>query len=968
MRLFFFTLFFSGLLHAQEPSYLQYEMADGLPSNTVYCGVTDRKGLLWLGTDKGLTCFDGQKFHVFDVNDGLPDPEVLFLSSSKLSDKIWIYCFQEKLALMESGRLQTVFNASLYPEVYTNNGIKFIGESIEKSTFFVGRHQLDLRNSEVELNRLPDDGNKIWKKGSRTFFFGNSVIMIRGADNNWIGNSFSRGLGTTIPFVSMNQIGDRVLYSFSDRLVVFDYQEDGTFKITQEILGVSGQVFVDSKGYFWISTSSGALKYLNLPTGLRMERNLFSGIKINSIFEDFQGNYWFCTSGKGVLMVQANSSISYVPDKQVTSLSIGKNQEIIWGTSDGFINILHNNKIREIEIPPYNLANKCRRIINERDNSYWIASDRGLCNLNNEGTQLFQSNIIAAKDMVINNGVVYLSWSHGVGRINKNYETDRIYYKRTTAIEIDREGFIWIGTTDGLKSSVDSFNINHSKYFPILNGRIQDLEIGKNNILWASTPLTGLLKITTKNGIVVDVFSINDKLKEPINNIQKILIDSINKERIWLATNSGVYCLENEQLLYHFNQSNGIASNDINDVVVKGDTLWAATAKGISRVIISEQFEQSTFQTLITEVRYLESNGVVLKKLVGGTENSVIIPSDAKNISLSLACLNYKMPGSSKFQYIIKEGLLPLRMLTFRNIVASLTSLILGDNINQSYLPESTLDLGLNTPPGNYYIEINSVSNGQKNEQPALINLLVQPQWYQTVWFWILFWTCVSYAVFRVFRTLILLQKMKTTVSEMHLQALQARINPHFIGNSINAIQQFFFPPNPAKASEYISLFHRLLQRTINFSETNMIPFEDELLYNRDYLKMVQLRLGSDFQYNITGVSAIPPDALFPTLIIQPLLENATIHGLNPDGNSELHIEFKGDNQRYFCIITDNGLGINTTKYLKKAHLSNGLDLTNKKIGTLNELYKKDIQLEIADLSDIDPQLRGTRVTFSMKK
>lgn len=66
-------------LTAQSPSYAHYGVREGLPSNVVYCAVQDHRGFMWFGTDKGLVRFDGNRFQVFDIKDGLPDSEVIGL-------------------------------------------------------------------------------------------------------------------------------------------------------------------------------------------------------------------------------------------------------------------------------------------------------------------------------------------------------------------------------------------------------------------------------------------------------------------------------------------------------------------------------------------------------------------------------------------------------------------------------------------------------------------------------------------------------------------------------------------------------------------------------------------------------------------------------------------------------------------------------------------------------------------------
>ena len=90
-----FLWFFTLPAKAQDPVYTRYDITGGLPGNIVYCAVQDADGLMWFGTDKGLTCFDGLRFHNYGVAEGLPDPEVLHLKLDSRG-RMWISCFKRK--------------------------------------------------------------------------------------------------------------------------------------------------------------------------------------------------------------------------------------------------------------------------------------------------------------------------------------------------------------------------------------------------------------------------------------------------------------------------------------------------------------------------------------------------------------------------------------------------------------------------------------------------------------------------------------------------------------------------------------------------------------------------------------------------------------------------------------------------------------------------------------------------------
>lgn len=102
-------------------------------------------------------------------------------------------------------------------------------------------------------------------------------------------------------------------------------------------------------------------------------------------------------------------------------------------------------------------------------------------------------------------------------------------------------------------------------------------------------------------------------------------------------------------------------------------------------------------------------------------------------------------------------------------------------------------------------------------------------------------------------------------------------------------------------------------------------------------------------------------------MLLQPLLENATLHGLAPEGNSVLHLDFGLEGKQLICTITDNGVGLKEARERQKAggidRVSKGLELLYQKVQTLNRRYDLGLQLELSDLSDDSIPGRGTRVT-----
>jgi two-component system sensor histidine kinase AlgZ len=146
----------------------------------------------------------------------------------------------------------------------------------------------------------------------------------------------------------------------------------------------------------------------------------------------------------------------------------------------------------------------------------------------------------------------------------------------------------------------------------------------------------------------------------------------------------------------------------------------------------------------------------------------------------------------------------------------------------------------------------------------------------------------LRHAVFTLLATGLLLgyfqlrtRALSPAITEARLQALQARIRPHFLFNSINAVLSLVRaePRRAETALEDLADLFRVLMR----DNRQLAPLADEIELCRQYLDLEKLRLGDRLQVE-WHVDNMPRDALVPPLVLQPLLENAVYHGIEPSG------------------------------------------------------------------------------------
>ena len=187
------------------------------------------------------------------------------------------------------------------------------------------------------------------------------------------------------------------------------------------------------------------------------------------------------------------------------------------------------------------------------------------------------------------------------------------------------------------------------------------------------------------------------------------------------------------------------------------------------------------------------------------------------------------------------------------------------------------------------------------------------------------------------------------------LQSLRREMNPHFIFNSLNSVNQFIAQNNELEANKYLSSYSRLMRNVMENSNKDFIPLSLELAQMKEYLQLEHMRFADKFDYTIDVADNMDTDTvLIPNMLIQPQLENAIWHGLrycNTKGYLILRI-YQEDNN-IMVVIDDNGIGIEGSKKLKtthqKEHKSRGLTNTFERIELLNTLYHTHIQLDIQE-------------------
>ncbi|WP_055435857.1 tetratricopeptide repeat-containing sensor histidine kinase [Lacinutrix algicola] len=212
---------------------------------------------------------------------------------------------------------------------------------------------------------------------------------------------------------------------------------------------------------------------------------------------------------------------------------------------------------------------------------------------------------------------------------------------------------------------------------------------------------------------------------------------------------------------------------------------------------------------------------------------------------------------------------------------------------------------------------------------------------------------------------------LEKELAEYEQKALHLQMNPHFIFNCLGAISGFIINNGTDHAIKYLSKFSKLMRLTLEYSKESLIPIGKEIESLQNYLELEKLRFNNTFNFTITKSETIEDAVAIPPLLIQPIVENAIIHGIIPkkaEGN--LTINFTANNDMIVCEIIDDGVGIDNSIKKKEQsvqiHKSMALDIIKKRLGMITEVSNKKASIKSFQLYDANGNSEGTKVIITL--
>ncbi len=475
---------------------------------------------------------------------------------------------------------------------------------------------------------------------------------------------------------------------------------------------------------------------------------------------------------------------------------------------------------------------------------------------------------------------------------------------------------------------------------------------------------SGLLLIGGENGLFVynpQTNTIQRTFKEDnkIGLVSRICMD--DRQNAWFSSVSGYWCwLRKPDKVVHFEYKLGLPTTDEGAVYRASDgSIYAGGKDAVIRFYPGRLMTyRATARTKIIDA--LTGDSVVSLTTNTDGHRQLTLPPDRNSLSVDFDVVNYDLISSNQYFYKLTPG---------------------DPRWRQSESGHLTF---YNLQPGSYTLEVKGASKltGSFTNTDTL-DIIVKPYWYQSTWFRVgsllllcgLAWYLVWHRIRTVRKDAAFRQKM----SEMEMTALRAQMNPHFIFNSLNSIENFIMQNEKRLASDYLNKFATLVRTILENSRTQAVPLIQDMEAMQLYVDLEKLRFENKFCY-LTEIDEklLKGDYRVAPLLIQPFVENAIVHGLAPSDKPGLclKITVKLHNEFIHYTIEDNGIGrTQSMAYARKyrpGHKSLGLeisreriDLINRKHGTLNRKHGTAGTLDIIDLYD-DLEPAGTRVVLTI--
>lgn len=833
-----------------------------LPMNKIYCLFEDHRGRLWVGTSgSGLCLFDSEResFTTFmhDPNDNSSIAGNYILDIYEDSKKrIWIGLRDEGLSMIENASDLTYKNKNKISFINFANDSKFSEAMSRKGIMSI----LEDKSGNLWFGALDGSLNKLITD------FGD--YKFKSFHPQLTGDLYK---GTDFIIEDNNHPGFLWIADYYQGVKWFD-SKTGKFiykypyaNLNQNIsIGNTICILLDKSGEYWFGTYANGIysykpstskdvvnfEHFNLdpsdPMGIRAPN-------ITDIFEDKSGLIWFGTNTTGLYTYNKDSksfrSFKHNPfDKNSLNndftLSVMEDRDgNVWiGTElglDKYDPVTKRYKHYFFEENYKTSSNIIYALHQDTNGTIWIGTSAGLDKYNPANDSFTHylhnksdSNSISAGEVIKlfsdSKGNLWIgTWNGGLNKLvvsPKDNTIKFLHYKkdmndpasindnRIMSLAEDKEGNLWIGTSDGgLNKLISDYSFNNDGSFDkpkfinyqhdpkdgnsISGNDVRTILVDRDGTLWIGTFGGGMNKfIPPKNKYEAAKF-IHFNQKDGIANdvVRGILQD--NDRHLWVATSNGLSRFDlADNSFWNFDQADGLQTVKFEDVSYKSKKHGYLYFGGVGGVILFNPsgVRLNSYQpeiVLTSFRRYDAGKGEMIEEKGASERKTLVMPHADNIINLSFSALNYYNPQKNNYAYRLE-----------------------GYNDNWIYLGTKREVTFTNLDPGEYTLLVKSSNvNGLWNKKLLSLVIVITPPWWRTNWAFASYGILILAGIFSIDsimrRKIIKNEKEKARLRESELIKRQAE--------ELEAVDRLVRVIN--NAEDLQGLFNSLLRQTMKF-------------------------------------------------------------------------------------------------------------------------------------------------------
>lgn len=811
-----------------------FSTKDGLPSNTVYTCTQDDRGFLWFATESGISRFDGKEFKNYGLKDGL--------------------------------KSQASYGAHFYKGIVM--AISFKGIDIIKDDSVVNEQYQQL--NVTKCNALLFSGliNKhyIMANYDSVFVYDTTTLNLVA---KYISNDpviaqkyWSLHLFYTYQVSSIQQNYLKYPYYYYHKkgsvATIFSYDTSSkklvkSFEITLKY-AIRGAAFIQTNRIY-ICCADGLYVYSIQNKQLLYETTLLKGKVVNTVFEDREANIWINTDREGVFLLKKHnvSNNFFLKLEQANSVArIG--HALAFGCHQDYYVQLEGNKIFTKKTP-YHSSEVI--VWNYDTNRLAVYSKPYLYDAQTSRTS---SRLESIKAFCPYNKDTVLIGESGAGTffsLKQNKRVGTFFSDRVSALLVSADKTIWIGSYQGLyqyTSDKKLIKYNLKEYSDIIVNAIAE---DAYHHLWVSTRGAGILVLNLKDNRIT---KLQQKNGLQSNDNSKIVIDS--KNRKWILSSQGVLMIDEHNAYHSLSENEMLPSNDVSDILVEQDTAWISSKVGIYKYVHTPISQVP--RSIPLNITNIQINDKVFKDFP-----KELNPSQTK-IKLSIVGIYYAGIKDIQYRYrLIRNGIERHWELTDMNTIE------FNDLKN-----------------GDYTLEIQAFHI----KYPAVKSLVhtsffsIRPHYYEQFSFWAIIFifllSIISMIIYWMMRANkhreIKTAQLKAKLNEFTLKGLQGQMNPHFVFNSLCTMQHLIANENEEDVRNYLVDFSRLVRDILEHSRNETHSLQDEIVFLKNYIQLEKIRYKNSFDtlWNVEIETDEIEDIYIPTMLVQPVVENAIKHGV----------------------------------------------------------------------------------------